>query len=92
MGGHLEALQWVRAQGCPWDRYACTTAIKNGHLDALRWMMDHGSVWPADAADTAIKFGYMHILEWMQTRHDIWDNSYIYICQAAAEEGHLGVL
>ena len=24
--GHLDVLQWVRANGCPWDKYTCSFA------------------------------------------------------------------
>ena len=28
--GHLEVLQWARANGCPWDRYTCSWAAEGG--------------------------------------------------------------
>merc|ERR1719420_1560972 len=36
-GGHLEVLQWARAQGCPWNARTCAWAAKNGHLAVLQW-------------------------------------------------------
>ncbi|CAN0422812.1 unnamed protein product, partial [Scytosiphon promiscuus] len=30
--GHLEVLQWLRANDCPWDETACSEAAWNGHL------------------------------------------------------------
>ena len=31
--GHLEVLQWAHANGCPWDKWACSYAAQNGHLE-----------------------------------------------------------
>ena len=36
-GGHLEELQGLRADGCPWDANACWTAALGGHLEVLQW-------------------------------------------------------
>ena len=34
-GGHLEVLQWARANSCPWDWQTCANAAWGGHLDVL---------------------------------------------------------
>ena len=36
MGGHLDVLQWLRANGCPWDGYTCRGAAQGGHLEVLQ--------------------------------------------------------
>ncbi|CAN0535862.1 unnamed protein product, partial [Scytosiphon promiscuus] len=36
--GHLQVLQWLRANGCPWDKSACSWAAHNGHLRILQWL------------------------------------------------------
>lgn len=36
LGGHLDVLRWVRANGCPWNEKTCATAAYRGHLDVLR--------------------------------------------------------
>ena len=36
-GGHLETLQWARANGCPWDECTCYSAAYGGHLHVLQW-------------------------------------------------------
>ena len=33
---HLELLQWLRSQGCPWDDRTCSYAALNGHLNEAR--------------------------------------------------------
>jgi hypothetical protein len=35
---HLEVLQFLRANGCPWDEQACLEAAKNGHLKVLQFL------------------------------------------------------
>jgi hypothetical protein len=35
-GGHLEMLQWARANGCPWNEMTCSGAVTGGHLDVLQ--------------------------------------------------------
>ena len=35
-GGHLEMLQWARANGCEWDAETCANAAGGGHLKVLR--------------------------------------------------------
>ena len=34
-GGHLEALEWARRNGCPWDEHTCLVAAEGGHLLSL---------------------------------------------------------
>ena len=41
--GHLEVLQWLRAQGCPWDTWTCRTARCQGHVDVLEWCRANGA-------------------------------------------------
>jgi hypothetical protein len=43
--GHLEVLQWARANGCPWDWLTCADAAYNGHLDVLQWAQANGCTW-----------------------------------------------
>jgi hypothetical protein len=48
-GGHLEVLQWLRANGCPWplpwDIHPCSAAAGGGHLAVLQWERDNGCAW-----------------------------------------------
>ena len=34
-GGHLEVLQWARANDCPW-KWTCEKAALGGHLEVLQ--------------------------------------------------------
>lgn len=52
----LDILQWLRANGCPWDARVCTTAYMTNHLATLKWAVANGCPWDAvacggDAAD-----------------------------------------
>ena len=47
-GGHLETLQWLRSQGCPWDKYMCSVAAAYGHLKCLQWARENGYPWIAN--------------------------------------------
>jgi hypothetical protein len=40
-GGHLEVLQWARANGCPWDETTCEAAVARGHLDVVQWAKEN---------------------------------------------------
>ena len=42
MGGHLDVLQWLRANGCPWDTNTCIYAAKGGHFELLKWAKANG--------------------------------------------------
>ena len=41
-GGHLDVLQWARAQGCPWNWCTCVKAAEGGHLKLLSWARANG--------------------------------------------------
>ena len=36
-GGHLEMLQWARANGCPWDMMTYGYALQYGHREVASW-------------------------------------------------------
>ena len=44
-GGKLKVLQWLRAQGCPWDKDVTIVAAFNGNRDMLRWARENGCPW-----------------------------------------------
>ena len=41
-GGHLEVLQWARANGCEWNALTCSYAAQGGHLGMLQWARASG--------------------------------------------------
>jgi hypothetical protein len=42
VGGHLEVLQWARANGCPWDEDTLRVARDEGHLEVVNWCIVNG--------------------------------------------------
>ena len=48
----LAVLQWVRANGGPWDEETCANAAWGGHLDVLQWARENG--WGGNAAATPL--------------------------------------
>ena len=44
-GGHLEVLQWARANGCRWNAWLCSGAAEGGHLEVLKWARANGCEW-----------------------------------------------
>jgi hypothetical protein len=47
--GLLEALQHVRAKGCPWDETACIGAASHGRLDVIKWLRANGCPWDRES-------------------------------------------
>jgi hypothetical protein len=42
-GGHLEVIQWARANGCPWDEHTMLVSVAHGgHLEVLKWLRENG--------------------------------------------------
>ena len=73
MGGHLEALKWLRSEGCPWHEKACTCAAAAGHLEVLKWLRSKGCRWNASACDHAAEGGHLEVLKWLRSEGCPWD-------------------
>jgi hypothetical protein len=44
-GNQLPVLQFLHAEGCPWDARVTVAAARRGDLDILRWTRAHGCDW-----------------------------------------------
>jgi hypothetical protein len=62
--GHLEVLQWARANGSPWDEWTCTKAARNGHLEVLKWARANGCPWNESTCSYAVMNGHLEVLRW----------------------------
>jgi hypothetical protein len=62
-GGHLAVLQWLRANGCPWDAFTCSVAAAGGHLAVLQWAHTNGCPWDADTCSYAGEGGHLAVLQ-----------------------------
>ena len=63
-GGHLEVLQWARANGCPWDEDTCSMAAHNGHLEVLQWARTTGCPWDERTCGMAVREGHRDVFLW----------------------------
>jgi hypothetical protein len=66
-GGHLEVLQWARANGCEWNVYTCLEAAKGGHLAVLQWARANGCPWDRPTCLEAAPAG-SEAREWIQAQ------------------------
>ena len=87
--GQLGVLQWLRAQGCPWDGYTCTCAAFKGHLGVLQWARAQGCPWDGQTCSGAASCGHLAMLQWLRAQGCPWNK---YTSWSAAMNGHLGVL
>jgi hypothetical protein len=58
-GGHLEVLQWLRANGCPWDEHTCMCAAAYDRLEVLKWARANGCPWCRWTRGKAMSLGYV---------------------------------
>jgi hypothetical protein len=88
-GGHLEKLQALRSNGCPWDSGTCSGVAECGHLEVLQWARANGCRWDQCTCAFAAKGGQLEVLQWARTNGCPWDEQ---TCACAADGGHLEVL
>ena len=63
--GNIELVQWLRGEGCPWDRDTCFTAVNNGRVEVLRWLRENGCPWTAAIRHRAAwELGYTDNFDW----------------------------
>ncbi|WZN66380.1 ANK_REP_REGION domain-containing protein [Chloropicon roscoffensis] len=72
LGGHLEALKWLRGQDppCRWDEHTCEFAAQGGSLEALKWLRDQDPPCPWDK-DTCVQAAYrgqLEMLKWLRSQ------------------------
>ena len=87
--GHLEVLQWLRANGCPWDGWTCKYAAEGGHLEVLQWARKQGCAWDGNTCAHAALKGHLEVLQWLRANGCPWGMG---TCKGAAEGGHLEML
>ena len=65
-GGHLEVLQWARANGCSVGRGDLRRAAEGGHLEVLQWARANGAPWnPEDCKARARYRGHEGVVQWI---------------------------
>ncbi len=88
-GGHLATLQWLRANGVPWDAFTCAHAARGGHLAVLQCLHANGAPWDRWTCAYAARGGHLVLLAWARAHGAPWDQ---WTCAYAARGGHLAVL
>ena len=95
IGGHLEALKYLRGLDppCPWDEVTCAWAAQGGHLEVLQWAheQDPPCPWDQDVCYFAAREGHLEVLKFARGQDPPcpWDEV---TCARAAYGGHLEVL
>ena len=87
--GHLDALKWLHAHGCPIDESSCESAAGGGHLSVLQWCRANDCPWDESTCSSAAHGGHLSLLQWCRANGCSWDEC---TCLFAAENGHLSVL
>jgi hypothetical protein len=89
--GHFELLQWLHANGCPWNESATAAAAKGGHFEILKWLVHNGCpMQNTITSSAAVMSGRLEILIWLHNNGcPKSQRDCIYI---AAEYGHLHIL
>ena len=86
--GRLEVLQWLRANGCPWDRWTCT-AVFNVNVSRECMLRANGCPWDATTCSIAAHWGHLEVLKWAHMNGCPWNKD---TCSGAANSGHLAML
>ena len=87
--GHLEVLQWARANGYLWNEWTCAFAAEGGHLELLQWARANGCLWDWKTCGFAAVGGHLEVLQWA---HENGCTQNANTCWRAAEGGHLEML
>lgn len=64
--GHLQVLQWARANGAPWDTWTMAAAAGGGHLHVLEWLWsrDDRPEMTCQLCAFAAAGAQLHVLKW----------------------------
>ncbi|SOB74041.1 ankyrin repeat [Cedratvirus lausannensis] len=89
LGGRLDILQWLRANGCDWDVWVCADAALGGHLEVLKWARANGCPWDTWTCRNAAAGGHLEVLQWARSQGCPWNEN---TCAYAAGSGHLEIL
>jgi hypothetical protein len=65
-GGHLALVQWLRANGCPWNYLAISNAALNGHLAVVQWLRQNGCSVDFVPISFAALNGHLDVIKWLR--------------------------
>ena len=74
MGGKLQVLQWLRAEGCPWNYVTCHHAAESGNLELVQWLRGEGCPWDdmGWTCSNAVEKGHVEVLRWARENGCPW--------------------
>jgi hypothetical protein len=89
-GGHLEVLQWLKANGCPRDSRVFRYAGLEGHMHVLEWAFANGCPRNAEVRSfAACEAGNLRVVQWAHANGFEMDYT---TCANAAREGNMDIL
>jgi hypothetical protein len=73
-GGQIEVLQWLRAEGYPWNECDLSEACVNGHLTTVQWMrsLDPPVDWDGYECYKAAESGNVELMKWLREQDRPW--------------------
>jgi len=95
LNGHLQVLQWLRAQTppCPWNESACAAAAQGGHFEVLQWLNMQGCSWDYETFHSAVTYGRFKMMSWLLLHEaSPADALQTRACQTAVLKNRLDVL
>ena len=90
--GNLHLLQWIKENGCSFDRFVSGYAAESGNLETLQWLKDINCPMDSLTYIYASCGGYLHVLEWLDQNTTISEKTPSKCFSGAAEKGHLEVI
>jgi len=57
--GHVQLLQWAKAEECPWDQLVCTYLARRGDLTTLKWARSKKCPWDSCTCSKAAAHGHI---------------------------------
>jgi hypothetical protein len=87
----LHVLQFLHAEGCPWDRTVTEAAARRGDVEMLSWLRAQGCDWvPLLALRAAAHSGSVEMTAWVKQHSGAaYDESNLY---EAASKGHTALV
>jgi len=73
-GGHVDLLQWCRAQGWVWDATTCAGAAECEQWWALQWALEHGAPpgrFRRAIPDTDLRPHFYCAQRWLQLHYSV---------------------
>eukprot|EP00953_Heterococcus_sp_UTEX-ZZ885_P002547 1886-Heterococcus_DN1.PRE.2 len=68
----LAVMQFLHAQGCPWDESVCTAAAERGCFEMLRWAREHGCEWEHQhILQAAASSGNIEMTAWVKSQPNV---------------------